>query len=174
MLWTEESRRGPVAAVVATVPGWREFGPRTTGESFPQFRAEAAVVRVPGLYLCSRSSRRCGYVEKHPFPSSARGNSSTGHVENLGIIHGDLWMKKSCPQRVHSRGTVLHRFSPKGSPGLGITSSLESVTARGPAQFMHRSYPQASTGCGKTARPWDISLMSLSLAIHTSPGRWGH
>jgi hypothetical protein len=160
-LWTEESRRGPVVVLGATLAGWREIGPPRTDESYPQIRAEPTVVRVPVLYLCSRSSRRCGYVEKHPFPCSAPTYSSTGGVENLGIIHGDLWMKKSCPHPFHSLDRVLHRFSPEGSPALGITTSPESVTTRRPAGFIHRSYPQTSTGVENPGRLEDMSCMSL-------------
>ena len=61
-----------VALFAATLPGWREIGPRTTDESYPQFCAEPAAVRVPSLYLCSRSSRRCGFCGLRPNPLLAR------------------------------------------------------------------------------------------------------
>ena len=100
------------AAVGASLSGFGEVGPQTTDEGFPQIRAEATVFRDPVLYLCSRSSRRCGYVENGRFRSSALNFCAQGHVHNLGISEGDLWMKKSCPQGFHSAGRVLHSLSP--------------------------------------------------------------
>ncbi len=51
-------------------------------------------------------------MEKRPSRSSVREFSSTGLVENLGIIDGDLWMAKTFPQGFHSEALVLHRLSP--------------------------------------------------------------
>src|SRR5207248_1516128 len=110
--WTRICGRGFAPALGATLAGRREIGPQIFAASFPQIRVHPAAVLASGLYLCSRSSRACGYVEKRPFRSSDREIPSTGHVENLGISEGVLWMKKSCPQRVHSWNQVLHRLSP--------------------------------------------------------------
>jgi len=112
VLWRKKARRGSCFALGATLALRQEIGLRTTGPSFPQIRLDTAAFLATGLYLCSRSSRGCGNVEKRAFPSSLPKFLSTGHVENLWTTEGVLWMKKSCPQRVHSWNPVLHRLSP--------------------------------------------------------------
>ena len=150
-------RRRVFTGSAATLPGGREIGPPTTGPSFPQNRADPAGFRDPGFYLCSGSSRRCGYVEKPSFRSSLREFPSTGCVENLGTNQVALWMTQRCPHGFHNHPRFLHRFSPARSPTLGITSSLDLMTPPRPAEIMHRSYPQLSTGVEK---PATCSVMS--------------
>ena len=158
----------------ATLLGGREIGPPTTGPSFPQKRADPAGVLDPVLYLCSGSSRRCGYVEKRLFRSSLAKFPSTACVENLGRNRGDLWIERRCPHGFHSRPRFLHSFSPVRSPSLGITSSLNLMTPRRPARIMHRSYPQLSTGVETPATCYVMSDMELSTGIERSLHRWGH
>lgn len=158
----------------ATLLGGREIGPPTSGPSFPQKRAEPTGVLALGLYLCSGSSRGCGYVEKRPFRSSHALFSSTACVENLGKNRGALWIAKCCPHGFHSRPQFLHRLSPVRSPSLGITSSPDLMTPRQPARIMHRSYPQLSTGVENQAACCVMSVMMLSTVIERSLHRWGH
>ena len=167
-------RRRVLTGSAATLPGVPEIGRRTTGPSFPQKCADPAVVLDPGLYLCSGSSRRCGYVEKRPFRSSLAEFPSTACVENLGIKANALWMAWRCPHSFHSHPRFLHRFSPARSPSLGITSSLDLMTPPRPAQIMHRSYPQLSTGVESPTTCCVMSGMDLSTVIERSLHRWGH
>lgn len=113
---------------VATLAARRVVGPATSDRIYPQKCPLPAAVRDHVIFLCSSSSRRCGYVEKRRFPSSARKYSSTGCVENLGRTRAGLWTVKNYPHGLHRYTVVLHRFSTATSPKLGITFSLEMVT----------------------------------------------
>lgn len=88
-------------------------------------------------------------VEKGPFRRSGRKFLYTGPVCNLGINSAVLWTTQSFPHRIHSRPHVVHSLSPKGSSALGKRFSLESVTRPVTGPFVHRSFPQASTGCAR-------------------------
>lgn len=115
-------------------------------------------------------------VEKGPFRRSGRKFLYTGPVCNLGMNSAVLWTTQSYPHRIHSRPQVVHSLSPKGSSALGIRFSLESVTRPVTGPFVHRSFPQASTGCARIGAGFHMRRTALAGTRHfclcTREGLW--
>jgi hypothetical protein len=158
----EKEFRGLITGFSATLPARSEIGHLTSLESFPQKQADPTGVRDRGVYLCSSSSRGCGYVEKCRLHSSVGKSSSTAVVESVWINSNALWMKHLRPQGIHNSAAFVHRFSSKRSTDLGITSSLKLVIRGPPAAFMHRTYPQPSTVVEKMLR---VACMPLKFLL---------